>query len=112
MRKTLTALAIAATALAGSATLSAGNAASKLFPQGGHHMGGGQHMRGDHHIGGGNVFRHRGHHRDRDFGFFFGAPVIGSYVENDGGCYWLKRRAVRTGNPYWWDRYEACRDGY
>jgi hypothetical protein len=25
-----------------------------------------------------------------------------------GGCYWLKRRAVFTGLPYWWKRYNEC----
>ena len=23
-------------------------------------------------------------------------------------CWWLLRRAQATGNPYWWDRYNAC----
>lgn len=27
-------------------------------------------------------------------------------------CGYLYRKAVRTGDPYWWDRYEACRYGY
>jgi hypothetical protein len=27
-------------------------------------------------------------------------------------CGWLYRKAVRTGDAYWWDRYEACRYGY
>lgn len=25
------------------------------------------------------------------------------------GCGWLKRKAHRTGSPYWWHRYERCR---
>jgi hypothetical protein len=25
-----------------------------------------------------------------------------------GGCGWLYHRAVDTGSPYWWSRYEAC----
>ena len=24
------------------------------------------------------------------------------------GCHWMKRKARRTGSPYWWDRYERC----
>jgi hypothetical protein len=28
------------------------------------------------------------------------------------GCFWLKRRALYTGSPYWWHRYYACRNGY
>ncbi len=27
-------------------------------------------------------------------------------------CGWLHRKALRTGAPYWWDRYEDCRYGY
>ena len=27
-----------------------------------------------------------------------------------GECGWLKRRAVRTGNPIWWSRFRRCRD--
>jgi hypothetical protein len=23
-------------------------------------------------------------------------------------CYWLRQRALATGSPYWWDRYNAC----
>lgn len=26
-----------------------------------------------------------------------------------GGCGWLRQKAQRTGSPYWWDRYDACR---
>jgi hypothetical protein len=32
------------------------------------------------------------------------------YIAGD-GCYWLKRRAIVTGSPYWWRRYRWCR-GY
>ena len=28
------------------------------------------------------------------------------------GCYWLKRKARRTGRKYWWNRYYDCIDGY
>lgn len=110
MRKFLACSMIAVAALVGSAALSPSNAASKILPKaGGDHQMGGGHSGGD-----GDFDRHRGHHRDRDFGFFFGAPFIGSYVYNGDtySCGWLHRRAVRTGNPYWWDRYEACRYGY
>jgi hypothetical protein len=55
------------------------------------------------------------HHRFRAAPFVvLGAyPLYGDYgysYIND--CYWLKRQALYTGNPYWWDRYEACRYGY
>jgi hypothetical protein len=36
--------------------------------------------------------------------FFFGSYPYYGY----GGCYWLKRKAIITGSPYWWSRYEDC----
>lgn len=27
-----------------------------------------------------------------------------------GECDWLKRRAIRTDSPIWWNRYRRCRD--
>jgi hypothetical protein len=45
-------------------------------------------------------FRHRR--------FFVSNVFIGGYPYYYGGCYWLRRQAVITGSPYWWDRYEAC----
>jgi hypothetical protein len=27
-------------------------------------------------------------------------------------CGYLYRKALRSGSPYWWNRYEACRYGY
>ena len=39
--------------------------------------------------------------------------VVGLYPYAYGdGCYWLRRRALYTGSPYWWRRYYACRHGY
>lgn len=26
-----------------------------------------------------------------------------------GNCGWMKKKAKRTGSPYWWDRYDECR---
>ena len=46
---------------------------------------------------------HFRHHRR--FAFFGAYPY--DYV--DDGCYWLRRRALYTGSPYWWHRYHACR---
>jgi hypothetical protein len=42
---------------------------------------------------------------------FVGAPLFydGYYYSN--GCYWLRRNALYTGNP-WWDRYNTCIYGY
>jgi hypothetical protein len=36
--------------------------------------------------------------------FFFGGYPYYGY----GDCYWLKRKAIITGSPYWWARYENC----
>ena len=60
-------------------------------------------------------FRHRRHHgrKHRKFRSFaiYGAPYV--YGWYDGySCAWLHRRAIRTGSPYWWRRYNACRHGY
>jgi len=39
--------------------------------------------------------------------------VVGAYpYYYADGCYWLRRRALYTGSPYWWRRYYACRNGY
>jgi hypothetical protein len=58
----------------------------------------------------GNKFAH--HHRHRFIGV--GVPLAygyGYYAYSGGSCYWLRRRAIDTGNSYWWDRYYACLDG-
>ena len=88
-------------------------------PMGGFAMGGG-HMRGVHNGGGfGPRFvAHEFHHgfdhdnfhhfHNRRFfvgnSFFFGGYPYYGY----GNCYWLKRRAIIIGSPYWWSRYEDC----
>jgi hypothetical protein len=104
----------------------------------GHH-GGGHHARGGHHFGGHHAFRGRGHrfhgfrHGSRHFGHyrhhrhfrfgrhyshhhrygFYGLPfVYGGFYGYGNSCYWLKRRAIRTGSHYWWRRYRACRYGW
>jgi hypothetical protein len=58
-------------------------------------------------------FAHRRnfHHRR----VFVGAPFLyGGYNAYGYGdqCYWLRRRALYTGSPYWWNRYYACINGY
>jgi hypothetical protein len=35
------------------------------------------------------------------------APGIYAGYRGD-GCAWLYRRAVDSGSPYWWSRYEEC----
>jgi hypothetical protein len=53
------------------------------------------------------------HHRFRGAPFVvLGAyPLYGIYSYAD-GCYWLKRQALYTGNPYWLEQYEECRYDY
>lgn len=47
---------------------------------------------------------HRWHHAP-----YYGHVYYGGYRYR--GCYRLKRKAIRTGRPYWWKRYYICR-GY
>jgi hypothetical protein len=57
------------------------------------------------------VFHDRRIHHHRRV--FFAAPVYGYYDYGYGyGCYWLRRNALATGSPYWWNRYNACLYGY
>ena len=57
---------------------------------------------------------HRRHHRHNRF-FVTGVPYYGYYYDGyygyDDDCNWLRRRAIRTGSSYWWNRYYACQ-GY
>ena len=81
---------------------------------GGGGRGGGK-ISGGHHVGGGRSIssnpRHMSHHHGRPVrhrrGFASTHPVYAA-----DSCAWLRRRALRTGNPYWWDRYDACLYGY
>jgi hypothetical protein len=60
------------------------------------------------------AYGHR-HHRRFHSRVFIGVPfAYGAYpyYYDGGGCYWLRRRAVATGSPYWWSRYDACLSGY
>jgi hypothetical protein len=31
-----------------------------------------------------------------------------AYYAYGDDCYWLRRQAIITGSPYWWDRYNRC----
>lgn len=57
----------------------------------------------------GGKFHGRHRHGNR---FFVGLPFYGyGYYDYDygyGGCGWLYRRAIYTGSPHWWRRYELC----
>ena len=46
---------------------------------------------------------HRGKKRFRHFKFH-----KFHYYPYYGGCYWLKKKARRTGSKYWWNRYYNC----
>jgi hypothetical protein len=35
-------------------------------------------------------------------------PGYYGYSYGYGDCAWLRRQAVITGSPYWWNRYRAC----
>jgi len=55
--------------------------------------------------------------RDRDFVVRHGQRHIWGgitfYLSDGyyyGECGWLKRRAIRTDSPVWWNRYRRCRD--
>jgi hypothetical protein len=39
--------------------------------------------------------------------FLYGYPYY-YYSYGYGDCHWLRIRAIRTGSPYWWWRYEEC----
>jgi hypothetical protein len=97
-----------------------GGGGHRSYGGGGHRSyGGGGHRSyggGDHRSYGLRHFRHHGHshhrhHRHRHI--FIGAPdyYYDSYGYN-GGCYWLRSRALRTGSSYWWSRYHACVANY
>jgi hypothetical protein len=84
----------------------------------GFHSGGmnfhpnGYGFRGRHFYGGpGIAYAHYPYRRH--FRGFYGygyAPYVYSSGYYGNGCYWLKVRALETGNPYWWERYEDCID--
>jgi hypothetical protein len=51
---------------------------------------------------------HKDHdHRRRFYGYGYIEPVVYASYSS---CRWLKERALETGSPRWWARYEACRD--
>jgi len=90
---------------------------------GGGHMGGG---RGGPHTTGpvGPRVSHftgrfdHGHHFDHEHDhlhnrfvrnrFFFAGGWWPYYYDYGYNCWWLRRKAVITGSPYWWRRYDLC----
>ena len=55
--------------------------------------------------------RHEHHRRGSRF-FFASVPYYYGYYDDHGyggdDCGWLYRRAIQTGSPYWWQRYQVC----
>jgi hypothetical protein len=54
-------------------------------------------------------------HRHGRHGHFVGGVWVwdyypGYYAYDD--CYYLRRQAIITGSPYWWNRYYACTGSY
>ena len=68
------------------------------------HFGGNGHFDNDH-VGRADF----GHGRNQRFypGVF---GYGGDYADYgySGGCSWLRREAIATGSPLWWQRYQAC----
>jgi len=96
------------------ALAAAGSFAPAQARYGGHSWGGSAHAWAPHsshansYVGMRHDAFHRfHHHHHRRHVFIVGYP----YVYDD-GCYWLKRRAIYTGSPYWWRRYYACQNDY
>jgi hypothetical protein len=56
-----------------------------------------------------NRYKHYGHYNN--YRRFYGWPYI-AYRYGYGGCGWLYRNAVATGDPYWWNRYYNCTGYY
>jgi hypothetical protein len=51
-------------------------------------------------------FDHNGRHRVFRNGVWIWVYGPDYYSYND--CWWLRERALATGNPYWWSRYNNC----
>src|SRR6476661_10817837 len=48
-------------------------------------------------------------HRNRVFRNGVWVWVYGpDYYAYGNDCWWLRRQALATGNPYWWSRYNNC----
>jgi hypothetical protein len=84
--------------------------------RGGHGGHGARSFGGPFHRSGPSRFVGSHHHRHYyQRRFFIGAPLafgFYGYAYYSGSCRWLRSRALYTGSPYWWDRYEACINGY
>jgi len=50
---------------------------------------------------------HHGHGHGRAH-LLYGVPFTYGSYDNATECHWLRRRALDTGSPDWWDRFYAC----
>lgn len=41
--------------------------------------------------------------------FYRPRVIVPLYVGSGRSCRWLKIKAIKTGSPYWYNRYYACR---
>ncbi|HEY1243877.1 MAG TPA: hypothetical protein VGF29_03505 [Hyphomicrobiaceae bacterium] len=80
--------------------------------RGGHAFAGAHHFHAAPHFRSHAFIGHpRFHHRHAHRRIFIGAPFAYGYYAY-GDCYWLRRRALHTGSPYWWNRYYSCIGAY
>src|SRR5262249_32287367 len=57
----------------------------------------------------GNWDHHHHHHFNNRFFYTSGPFFYGDYYAYGyGNCAWLRRQAIITGSPYWWNRYQNC----
>ena len=59
----------------------------------------------------GNYNRYKNYGHYNNYRRFYGWPYI-AYGYGYGGCGWLYRNAVATGDAYWWNRYYNCTGYY
>ena len=105
----------------GSRHVYAGGGGGKYYGKsGGKHYGGGDRKHYGYKDGDKrHAYNDRGHDHDkfhnrhRVFRNGVWVSVYGTgYTAYGDDCYWLRRQAIITGSPYWWDRYNACRYNY
>jgi hypothetical protein len=97
------AVALASFAAAGSAEAKAGNGGSKGSFSSSKSFSSGKSFTTSKLI----VSKHVHHDKFRYRGYVYAAPLVYASYSS---CGWLKARALETGSPRWWARYEACRD--
>jgi hypothetical protein len=83
---------------------------------GGGGWGGGRGYHGGGHARAFSGHAFRGHafrsHRFVRRGVIVGVPLAYGAYYYANSCSWLRHRALVTGSPYWWSRYNDCVYGY